>query len=48
MQESVPEAVERHEPRSHEEQLFKGRSVVDALLYGALQGVRVMDWSVFV
>lgn len=32
MQQGVPEAVERHEPRSHEQQLLQGRAVVDALL----------------
>lgn len=28
----VPQAVEGHEPRGHEEQLFQGRFVVDRVL----------------
>lgn len=34
VQQGVPEAVERHEPRSHEQQLLEGRAVVDAFLKG--------------
>lgn len=32
VQQGVPEAIERHEPRSYEEKLFERRTVVDALL----------------
>ncbi|MPC47415.1 hypothetical protein E2C01_041160 [Portunus trituberculatus] len=34
VQKGVPEAVERHEPRGNEEQLFEGSPVVDTLLQG--------------